>query len=257
MRITISKNIFKMFTICAVAVAMFLFNSSNVWSRPAFSLAAKCESPGPKQNCGACSYRGLVARPPGSGGILCEVIDDAIDAGLNSGFTSSNILTQQTTSVFFPDNGKTDDTVVVITGRGYIGATVMYNQATDDGEFANVYLVCNAIKITDFDEWLAVAECFHYQGDKATVFPNPTSGTATVTLDEDYINFCKVQSVRYRLYNSKQALLTTFEPSEVDATVTIPAHFISNNGTYFIKCDVVKENTALNEEFTLQFMVVK
>ena len=170
------------------------------------------------------------------------------------GITSSALSTPQTTSIFFPDEPETD----TITGVGYIGATVMYNHYFEkDNKVMNAYILCDAIKITDFDEWLAVAECFHYQGDKATVFPNPTSGTATVTLDEDYINFCKVQSVRYRLYNSKQALLTTFEPSEVDATVTIPAHFISNNGTYFIKCDVVKENTALNEEFTLQFMVVK
>jgi len=96
-----------------------------------------------------------------------------------------------------------------------------------------------------------------YTGYKATVSPNPTSGTATVKLDEDYINFCNVQSVVYRLYNSEEELLATFTPSEVDATVTIPATLINANGRYFIKCDVVKENSALNEEFTLQFMVVK
>ncbi|MCL2040128.1 MAG: hypothetical protein FWG85_06840 [Bacteroidetes bacterium] len=94
--------------------------------------------------------------------------------------------------------------------------------------------MCNAIEIEDYYEWFAVSNCNNYNGDKAIVFPNPTTGSAYINLVQDYIDTCGITAVEYELYNSNGDLLTTLNPVNVDDVVQIPATFTNTVGTYLL-----------------------
>jgi len=96
------------------------------------------------------------------------------------------------------------------------------------------------------------------EADKLKVFPNPTSNSVTIKLEEDYISFNKVQSVSYQLYSYEQVLLTTLSPiNHVGESVIVPSYYITNSGTYFIKCNVTyldDKSQLATDEFTVKFI---
>ncbi|MCL2039446.1 MAG: hypothetical protein FWG85_03345 [Bacteroidetes bacterium] len=100
--------------------------------------------------------------------------------------------------------------------------------------------MCNAIEIEYYYEWLAVSNCNNYNGDKAILFPNPTTGSAYINLVQDYIDACGITAVEYELYNSNGDLLTTINPVNVDDVVQIPATFTNTVGTYLIFVSILK-----------------
>ena len=252
------KNTVKEFGISVVAIALFLLNSSNVFAVASVSVEVNCSPCNHKEQHICVQTTSATVYGHASGTVVIK------ENALLEIFTDGNWMSlSEEENPDLPSDVR--DTVYVGDGQNLGWGTLYINvPIARDINSHTMHLLVEAPGVTilqireeELSKVLSSEIICEYTGTKAVVYPNPTSGIATVTLDADYINFCSVQSVRYRLYNSAQKLLATFEPSEVDATVTIPAHFISNNGRYLIKCIVEKESTALTEEFTLQFMVVK
>lgn len=246
------NNISKMLIFCVVMSTMLLINTQTVFSLPA--VWAKCFKPGGKSPCGEC--HGI--KPYGSGGITCGTAKDiqVHDFGLAIGTTSFTTSNEQRTGVFFSDSGD----VSTKTGKGYIGAIVIYNHYSDYlNENVNAYNLCEAIEIEDYDEWLALANSIYnidnYVDGKVLVYPNPTSDVVFVKLEDNFVDNANVISVRYEVYNSNQELLTTLESSNATDIVIIPTTYIQTNGNYFVKCYLTKENGS--EIIDLPFVVAK
>jgi hypothetical protein len=250
------KNAIKALTIGAVASALLLINTQDVFARSV--LTCSCEVSSSSGSCGSCSYKGAYCKPSGGGGIKCEYDDvKASDFGLNIGLTSMEIPDEQNTSAFFPLD------TISKRGKGYINATVLYNQG-DSGD-VDVYLLCNAIEIEDYDEWLAVCK-FLYGTDTpnnlVSVYPNPTSANAYVKLNDNYLHF--VKSASYQLISPSGSPITTFAPSNIAETIDIPAKLLTTRGVYTIKCNVeyldannTLTNTTLNIPFSVLLMVTE
>jgi len=239
-------NKLKALFICVCAITMLMLNQNSLFA--VSGVLVICEKPGGNKPCG--EYAGI--KPYGSGGIIVIPISTSLtDFGLNLGFTSFVVSTEQVTNMFISDNDSLPDK-----GKGYIGVSVIYNYYSEYyDEYQNVYAICNATLIEDYNEWLEM--CYHLaysNGDleRATLYPNPTTSGVSVKLEADYISNCNVIGVTYKLYDLENVLLETTTPTSVDDIVNFSNTF--NPGTYFIKCEVVKANTALNEVFTLQFI---
>jgi len=251
------RNTLKMLLVGIVISTMFIVTLSEAFSLP--TIIAWCEKPPKKtKSCGSC----WGVAPSGSGKIICQKTGDGviIDAGLDMGFTSNLLSYEQKTSIFVPDA----DTLPKI-GRGFIGALVTYNFYSQYlNENVDAYTLCNAIEFDDYDEWLAAAlfiyDTNNYVDGKVLVYPNPTSHTAFVKLQDDYINTNNVQSVSYNLFDNNQAIITTFTPNNIEDIVIIPDNYINLNGTYYIKCNVsylLPNNQLSTEIITLSFIVSK
>ena len=243
-------TLFLLFTFATVD-SFSLAPSPGKWER------AGCANPLPKnEGCGRCPNG---TRPPGSGHITCEWGESLFD-GLLSDLGNIRPGEQYITNVFFPSDEGFD--TITKKGAGYIGAKADYYFWSELlEEFIYSYITCDAIKIQGYDAWYEAATYVqndsNYVEGKVLVYPNPTMGNAFLKLNSNFIINSNVESVSYELYNSGQTLLTTLIPLNVTNVVEIPDNYISNNGTYFVKCHITKSNGALNEVITLSFVVGK
>ena len=210
------------------------------------------------RSCGTC--RGIKAWGKGfhycGGGCVT-------DYSLDSGLTSVLLPTKQVANVFIFDDedsvsiANTIDTTNPI-GIGYIGATAYYNHIYN-GDTSHFYVLYNAIEIADYSEWLAVCQFLsnvaNYVGGKALVYPDPTSSTAFIKLNDTYLSSKNIQSASYQLFNPSMALITTI--TDVANIVQIPSNYITSYGMYTVICNITyldANNQLSNEVFTLTFI---
>jgi len=257
---------FNVLTLFAIAYMLFLFTPTDILSMQVNynSHWYRCEYSdgdcGPDCNniCNAIGNSTIgYVYVCGDGFMFWNESVPTFDYGLANGITSDTIITPQTTNVFFFEG-------VVDTnnpkGWGYIDAIVIYNYVYNvDYPAVNGYVLCTGTGIGNYYEWLekciSIAENNNKTSNKALVYPNPTSGSIFVQLENDYIINSCVTKVTYNLYNSNAELLGTFETEQPSEIIQIPERFVSTNGAYYINCNVICSNNLLNEIIPLSFIV--
>ena len=250
----------KPLTICVLAVFAMLINVSGVFAYidPSCGFGSSSGGGGGIEPIVAdgyeckgcnCDKKCLCDAKSGAQGHRKEFPVSAID--FNASFNGMQLGSYNITSVFFLDSIVL--TKEEITGVGYIDVPV---EIRDDIPLYNVCEICeNAIqKFTNYQEWLAMCYYLADADIKVSVFPNPTSSTATIKLNECYVSSCDIIAVEYELYNSSNTLLTTLNPPNVTDDVKIPATFIATQGTYFIVCKVTSQNGT--DEIKVPFTVL-
>jgi len=254
----LKKKTLNALIICAFASALLgTAEVSALAPNPGYWEGAKCQFSIPEdKSCGKCKHG---SEPTGSGTLYCEGNDGgAVDFGLSMEITSLAVYGSQKTNVFFQDDAKAD-TITKI-GKGYIGATVNYNHiSTFDGSIIWSYILCDAIEIDDYDDWLAVCEFLYdakIPNDLVIVYPNPTSGEASIKLKDEYSSFVKTAS--YRLISPSGSFLTTLVPNHPADVIQIPSMHLTTMGAYTIICNIEymdANNTLKQTSFSVSLMV--
>jgi len=242
------------FIICAFASALMLLNTANMYSLASKATVAACKTGGSKP-CGECPDG---TKPYGTGPIICDKVGMSTidDFGLKMELTNTTSSAQQSTSIFILSEDESD----TLLRGGFIGVTVVYDHYVERwDEYVNSYTLCGAIGIKDYDEWLAACELYYdisIPSDLVIVYPNPTSGEASIIIKDVYSSF--VKSASYQLISPSGSYLTTLVPSNPTDRVDIPAMHLTTIGAYTIICNIEYmdvNNTLKQTSFSVSLMV--
>ncbi len=193
--------------------------------QPTTSTTAKCEGNDVKTwPCGECPDG---TKPYGNGAITCTTHQVYIDYGLETGMTSAAISAQQRTHVFFSDDAEN-----VTKGKGYIGAIVTYNHLHNrDSILVNSYILCDAVEIQDYNEWLVACAAQQYSDiHTVQIIPNPVVENQAIIRVDGIESSC---SFSFYLYYGSE-LVHSYSTSSFVGEMIINNSIIARSGAYHL-----------------------